>query len=497
MSPWSPSRARSRRVHVLAIAAGLAGCDSETPSDSSPEDAAVADGTVSTNDDAAPPGAGTPSAADTSPAPKHTGLHLAAPPMRTPADVATYDAVPTRPSDRVAQAFQFDAPVFRYPNADRRPMGLVRRNTRIAVDRWVPGEGCTKSWYALADGGYVCSADGFSVSSDPAALSEPLRVTPPAVAEALPYRYAKVDTPAPLYWRIPTERELAAGSTAPIRTQATGAHFVAMDQTLTVGTQTLHRTVRGFYVRDEDIEARQPPTMHGELLSDDNALPLAFVFVDDAELLEPDTGERRGTADKFARFAVSEVRPGDGATLVVAHDGFAARRDQVRVADAIERPAEVGRDRKWIHIDLDQQLLVAYEGDTPVFTTLVSSGKEGFTPPRGLFRVHKKYTSVTMAGPDPDAGTYAVEQVPWTMYYWGSFALHGAYWHDEFGNVRSHGCTNIPPVDARWLFYWGAPALPSGWHARVGIEGPWVYFTRSGAPEPSSKPAQPRPNAAP
>jgi lipoprotein-anchoring transpeptidase ErfK/SrfK len=141
----------------------------------------------------------------------------------------------------------------------------------------------------------------------------------------------------------------------------------------------------------------------------------------------------------------------------------------------------VAEDEQWIHVDLAEQVLVAYEGDRPVLATLVSSGKEGFEPPVGLFRVHKKYATVTMSGPDPDAGTYTVEEVPWTMYYWGSFALHGAYWHDEFGRVRSHGCTNLPPIDAHWLFHWSAPALPQGWHAQVGIKGPWVLFT---APEP-------------
>ncbi len=465
-------RSRMRGYGLLAVAA-LWACD---PADSGEADPVDATDRVASADDHQPPAPETADAPEAAPEP--VGLRVAAPPMREPADIARYDAIPTDSSGRIAQAFQFDAPVFAYPNPARRPMGLVRRNSRIAVDRWVPGEGCSKSWYALADGGYVCTGDGFTVASDPKPLSDPLRITPPDVEHALPYRYAKVRTPAPLYWRVPTEDELTRGATGPIREQATGAHFVAMDQTLTVGAQTLHRTVRGFYIRDEDIEKRPMPAMHGQPLSGPPSLPLAFVHVDEASLLDPDNGDAKGTAAKFARFAVERVHERDGAMQVVARDGFAVAAEQVRVARAIERPAEVGTTDKWIHIDLDQQLLVAYEGDTPVFTTLVSSGKEGFTPPRGLFRVHKKYTTVTMAGPDPDAGTYAVEQVPWTMYYWGSFALHGAYWHDEFGNVRSHGCTNIPPIDARWLFYWSEPELPTGWHARVGIEGPWVYFTR-------------------
>jgi hypothetical protein len=405
---------------------------------------------------------------------------LRRPPVRVPFELARYHATPPRPGSRTALAFQFDAPVFRHPGLARRPAGVVRRNTRLAVERTVEGEGCDKSWVELVGGGYVCSGDGFEVNSDPDPLVEPLRVVPPAVDRALPYRYAKVKTPAPLYWRLPTAEELAAGDGGPIRERAKGAYFVAMDERVSVGDEAMSRTVRGFYVRDSDIEERAAATMEGELLAGADALPLAFVHEEEAALVDPDTGVRLGVAERFARFSVKAVRERGGETpLVIATDGFAVAADRVRLARLHARPVEVGAGEQWIHIDLDQQVLVAYEGDRPVLATLVSSGKAGFEPPLGLYRVHKKYTTVTMSGPDPDAGTYAVEEVPWTMYYWGSFALHGAYWHDEFGRVRSHGCTNLPPIDAHWLYHWGAPELPAGWHAAVGIRGPWVWFTRA------------------
>ncbi|MCA9705840.1 MAG: L,D-transpeptidase [Myxococcales bacterium] len=422
-------------------------------------------------------------------------LHLEAPPMRAAAPAEPYQIIPAAPRPRTAQAFQFDAPVYRRPSASRRVMGLVRRNTRLAVDHRVPGDGCRHGWYALMGGGFVCTSDGFAVSSAPAPLAESLQVVPPTVDEPLPYRYAKLSTPAPLYWRVPSAAELADGTSTPVREHAQGAHFVALDRTITVGDQELGRTVRGFWVRMRDLEPKPMPTMHGELLRGAEALPLAFVHVDEAALLDPGSAEIQGTATKFARFSVDRFLTHDGRDQVLARDGFAAWADEVRVARARARPEEVGADDQWIHVDLDQQTLVAYEGDRPVLATLVSSGKEGFEPPLGLFRVHKKYTTVTMSGPDPDAGTYAVEQVPWTMYYWGSFALHGAYWHDTFGNVRSHGCTNLPPIDARWLFYWSTPSLPEGWHAKVGLRGPWVYFTRGDSaptgPAPASEPSAP------
>jgi hypothetical protein len=61
--------------------------------------------------------------------------------------------------------------------------------------------------------------------------------------------------------------------------------------------------------------------------------------------------------------------------------------------------------------------------------------------------------------------------VPWTMFFEGSYALHGAFWHEGFGRVRSHGCINLGPTDARWLFYWAPPFLPEGWHGVHAHEG--------------------------
>jgi hypothetical protein len=75
---------------------------------------------------------------------------------------------------------------------------------------------------------------------------------------------------------------------------------------------------------------------------------------------------------------------------------------------------------------------------------------------------------------------YSIEDVPWTMYFEGSFALHAALWHDQFGRPRSHGCVNLAPADARWLFQWTGPVLPPGWHGVVASsrrQGSWVHIT--------------------
>jgi hypothetical protein len=69
-----------------------------------------------------------------------------------------------------------------------------------------------------------------------------------------------------------------------------------------------------------------------------------------------------------------------------------------------------------------------------------------------------------MDGNSAGDGPYSIEDVPWVMYFEGSFALHGAFWHNLFGFMRSHGCVNMAPADARWVFLWSEPQLPPGWH---------------------------------
>ena len=83
-----------------------------------------------------------------------------------------------------------------------------------------------------------------------------------------------------------------------------------------------------------------------------------------------------------------------------------------------------------------------------------------------------------MDGGDTPADAYDLADVPWTMYFHRGYALHTAYWHDKFGAVRSHGCVNLSPVDARWFFEWAGPVVPEGERfVRSTQENPgtWVW----------------------
>lgn len=125
------------------------------------------------------------------------------------------------------------------------------------------------------------------------------------------------------------------------------------------------------------------------------------------------------------------------------------------VAQPVLRPAGVGPGEKWIDVNLTQQRLVAYEGDAPVFDSLVSSGTWNYPTVTGEFRVYLRFTSQTMDGRRLGYDYY-LENVPYVMYFFEDYALHGTYWHNNFGTPMSHGCVNLPTPAAEWIFNWSS-----------------------------------------
>jgi LysM repeat protein len=114
---------------------------------------------------------------------------------------------------------------------------------------------------------------------------------------------------------------------------------------------------------------------------------------------------------------------------------------------------------RWIDIDLSAQRLTAYEGDVAVRSTLASTGLVRTPTPTGRFRVYVKYVADDMAGPG-----YYLPGVPYTMYFYRGYAVHGTYWHSSFGRPMSHGCVNLPTPEAQWLFNWASVGTPVNVH---------------------------------
>lgn len=121
----------------------------------------------------------------------------------------------------------------------------------------------------------------------------------------------------------------------------------------------------------------------------------------------------------------------------------------LRIPGGTSPPPSPGPSGRWIDIDLGAQRLTAYTGNTLVRTSLVSTGLPRTPTPRGDFRIYVKYASAPMSGPG-----YHYPGVPYVMYFYRGYGLHGTYWHSNFGQPMSHGCVNLSTPEAQWLYAW-------------------------------------------
>ena len=129
---------------------------------------------------------------------------------------------------------------------------------------------------------------------------------------------------------------------------------------------------------------------------------------------------------------------------------------------------------KWIEVNLSDQMLYAWDGEQLVNEFLISSGIQTYPTITGVFRMWARTPSQTMSGGDLASGTYYnLPNVQWVQYFYGEFALHGTYWHNNFGTPMSHGCVNLTIEDAEWLFSWTFPE----WDGSGG----WIHTTENDA----------------
>lgn len=391
--------------------------------------------------------------------------------------------------------------VYEQPKKGARPIGYLRRGARFRASEEVARQGCARGWFAIAGGGFVCSGDGVSVDAEPPAYADPPLL--PVLSDALPYRYMKtVASDVPQYLRLPTPDEergvqsalqtltlndagvpvvepFAAELAGLVRLRMQPGVYVSVDRELPAseGNRAFVRSVRGGLVRKDAVIDTKLPAGLGVTLGQVHQLPLAFVYRGGAPSLrlDPVSGELVKAGPDLplhgAYSLTGESLVKGGRRYYATREGLFVRDSAVRIVDRVARPRQVPRNERWIRVDLERQTLTAYEGETPVFATLISSGVPEHATPTGIYRLHAKHITTTMADDLAADGPYSIEDVPWTMYFLGSYALHAAFWHDRFGHPRSHGCVNLAPRDARWLFFWTLPELPSAFHGVLADVG--------------------------
>ncbi len=319
----------------------------------------------------------------------------------------------------------------------------------------------------------------------PGALAEPDRAPPTSArddadADAVPAAPAEPVEPAIPVERLPLKPESA---------WLERGYFISVGDKISEEGRTFWRTARGGFVDVAHAYKYGAKDYEGVPLPADATFPFGWIMSETAKVFEltPDGKVKvAGTMERRTFVDLSEETVVAGKSYMMLADGRLVRTQDVRMADPQPLPAGLQEWERWVDVSLDKQILVAYEGTRPVFTALVSTGKKGtkeepFETPTGRWRIRSKHVSTTMDGNTASDGNYSIQDVPWAMFFEGSYALHGAFWHQGFGRPRSHGCVNLGPSAARWLFYWTTPFLPEGWHgvhAHAGSPGTTVIVRR-------------------
>ena len=341
--------------------------------------------------------------------------------------------------------------VYLRPEADSPEVGLLHKGAKLLVTSCEPDCETPRAWALLGSDG---AARLDSLTPEPILAERPIHST----AENLWYGrvgksgitiFKEPRLGGPILTRKRLNREMVFLANAELRRDG------------------WMERIEGGFVRAHRVQLLVPSLFHGELRPH---LPIAFVLRD----LHAPGKARAIVAQRYDRFPIQEI---DGPSVATSRGPLP--RSGLRIVTHQSPPLSIPADAKWVLVDLSQQTLTAYEGETAVYATLISAGKnhkESQTH-AGLYQVEHKMAYSDMHG-EPD-DPYDVDRVPYTLYFNKDEALHGAYWHNRFGSPASHGCINLSLADARWLFDWGPPQLPENWHTidprAAGLSSLWVF----------------------
>jgi len=415
------------------------------------------------------------------------------------------------------------------PNRGR--YGYLRAGSVVdAREPAIVNAGCEGGWHRINPRGFVCIGMGASRDlSHPVVVASTVR---PSRGAGLPYIYGIAGDVAPLlYFRLPSAAEMreSEGPTLEGRVTAFRERITRENLSDLLGsigpppeflssTRPLEKpygTVQGLrysahmgraaprsgfaFAKVFDWEGRwfgltteldvvglertrlvRPSALRGIQFDATQALPVAFVTTRFAMRYSQNAaGEFKPNGSFGYREPLRLTGKGFPGSMVEVEGGaWAVESTLRRIEPRTVFPNFVTGDRKWIDVSINEQTLVAYQGKQPVFATIVSTGIGGLGDPetthatvRGSFMIYQKEVSSTMDGDGAEAAdSYALRDVPFVQYFHEGYALHGTYWHDEFGKWRSHGCINLSPADAAWLFEWTDPALPADWHGVINRE---------------------------
>jgi lipoprotein-anchoring transpeptidase ErfK/SrfK len=372
-----------------------------------------------------------------------------------------------------------DQPLQGRPDVAASRRGSVVLGARLPLYGAKRGPGCEGRWLLVGPYAWICADAAELTGEEPTPsrsalpLGELSALPPAVIGEGLPYRYYFVGKEGAEGFHDLEH----ADEEAPDQDYEAGFAVAVVEERDAHG-QRWGRTRHGEWISLRELGAASPAPFRGERVTS-GALDFAWVGVDKASVLTAPNGKAKESRVHLEVVRWREEKASPGGTMVrVSDDGapeaWMRAKDLVRplVAPPPDEASGAAGER-WIDIDLATQTLVAYEGTRPVYATLVSSGKgpvgTDTATPKGVHRVWVKLLSTNMGNlQNEDADEhYLIEDVPYVQFFDKAVALHGAFWHRAFGHVHSHGCVNLAPADAQWLFGFTSPHLPAGWSAAL------------------------------
>jgi lipoprotein-anchoring transpeptidase ErfK/SrfK len=245
------------------------------------------------------------------------------------------------------------------------------------------------------------------------------------------------------------------------------------------GKQKWYQLNDGGYVSAYHILIYPASKFQGIKLDDQPKQPFAWVLRDTFVSSAPGAQPARGAPQltRYTPVTLLDQKKANGALWYRIGDGKWISQYPLALVSSSPRPPAIGSADKWIEVNLSEQTLAAYEGDQMVYATLVASGLPKWPTDPGVFHIYAKVLQDKMTGDEHSADYYYLQDIPWIMYFNEDQALHSAYWHDGFGATHSHGCVNLAPEDALWLFNWATPNVSSENYTFSTADNPgtWVW----------------------
>jgi lipoprotein-anchoring transpeptidase ErfK/SrfK len=265
---------------------------------------------------------------------------------------------------------------------------------------------------------------------------------------ALKYNYALVNNPKA---RVYVSLQDAAAKTGNFGYLPNYPAYVAYTTTETRGGRTFYfDPVNYGWMDGADLKVLTPSTFTGVLLTREVTFRFGWVLADTQSVNAAGTPIHAYTRYQIVH-EVPVVTQNPGYVAIGADEWLA--EDKVALVGS-QVPVDAGANTcRFIYANLAEQTLTVYDNCKLVFATLISSGANSWTF-EGRFAILYKVEYSSITPPPTSTSEYYIEGVPFFMTYAGNFGFHGAYWHDNFGTAASHGCINLSPADAKWLYDW-------------------------------------------